>query len=71
MFLNGFANSVALDTADENSVIDFPIGIRLALLPVAQYMLSTLDEIGNIQQGDQDKALFEAPSGFDKEKGHR
>jgi hypothetical protein len=34
-------------------------------------VLSTLDEIGNIQRGDQDKALFDVPSGFDKEKGHR
>lgn len=27
-------------------------------------VMSTLDEIGNIKQGDEDKALFEVPSGF-------
>jgi hypothetical protein len=37
----------------------------------ATSVMSTLEEVGNIRQGDEDKALFEIPSGFSKEKTHR
>jgi hypothetical protein len=34
-------------------------------------VMSTLEEVGNIQQDGGDKALFEVPSGFSMDKGHR
>jgi hypothetical protein len=30
-------------------------------------VMSTLEEVGNVKQGDEDKALFDVPPGF-KEK---
>jgi hypothetical protein len=44
---------------------------QMMTVTYATSVMSTLEEVGNIQQGDQDKALFEIPSGFSKEKTHR